>query len=181
MPSVTLFLFLHIYEGTPKFLWCCISNGTALRSIFLHISTEVPVGIASLILPWIMNGKSSDSIKCLKQRFVRILNILVLVIFVILDITCVYCIFVLRTYLYFHDEVENKPSLSKVIIGKTVYFAVSRDQSKFAPSQWETLLHCNDVSHWLGACLNWSLWLWSHVRGFISLPIVLKDICSFLY
>ena len=64
-----------------------------------------------------MNGKSSDSIKCLKQRFIRILNILALAFFVILDITCVYCIFVLRTYLHFHDEVENKPSLSKVIIG----------------------------------------------------------------
>ena len=31
------------------------------------------------------------------------------------------------------------------------------DQSRYAPSQWETSLHCNDVSHWLGTYLNWSL------------------------
>ena len=29
--------------------------------------------------------------------------------------------------------------------------------SVYAPSQWETLLQCNDVSHWLGAYLDWSL------------------------
>ena len=37
------------------------------------------------------------------------------------------------------------------------------DQSRYAPSQWETSLHCNYVSHWLGTYLNWSLsnpWCW---------------------
>ena len=34
-----------------------------------------------------------------------------------------------------------------------------RDQSKYASSQWETLLHCNDVSHWLVAYLDWSLFM----------------------
>ena len=29
-----------------------------------------------------------------------------------------------------------------------------RADSRFAPSQWETSLHCNDVSHWLGASLE---------------------------
>ena len=33
----------------------------------------------------------------------------------------------------------------------------TRDQSRYAPSQWETSLQCNDVSHWLGAYLDWSL------------------------
>ena len=33
-----------------------------------------------------------------------------------------------------------------------------RDQPRYAPSQWETSLQCNDVSHWLGAYLDWSLW-----------------------
>ena len=33
----------------------------------------------------------------------------------------------------------------------------SRDQSRNAPSQWHTSLHCNDVSHWLDAYLDWSL------------------------
>ena len=30
-----------------------------------------------------------------------------------------------------------------------------RDQSRYAPSQWETLLNCNNISHWLGTYLNW--------------------------
>ena len=43
----------------------------------------------------------------------------------------------------------------------------SRNQSRHAPSQWETSLQCNDVSHWLGAYLNWSLhqkcWSTTHI------------------
>ena len=31
---------------------------------------------------------------------------------------------------------------------------LSRVDSRFAPSQWETALLCNDVSHWLGANLE---------------------------
>ena len=31
---------------------------------------------------------------------------------------------------------------------------VYRDDSRFAPSQWETALLCNDISHWLGASLE---------------------------
>ena len=30
----------------------------------------------------------------------------------------------------------------------------------YAPSQWETTLHCNVVSHWLGAYTKWSLLSW---------------------
>ena len=33
-----------------------------------------------------------------------------------------------------------------------------RDQSRYAPSQWETS-QCNDVSRWLGEYLDWSLQL----------------------
>ena len=33
----------------------------------------------------------------------------------------------------------------------------SRVDSRFAPRQWETVLLCNDVSHWLGASLESSL------------------------
>ena len=32
-----------------------------------------------------------------------------------------------------------------------------RADSRFAPSQWETALLCNDVSHWLGASLESAL------------------------
>ena len=32
-----------------------------------------------------------------------------------------------------------------------------RDRSRYVPSQWETSLQCNNVSHWLGTYLDWSL------------------------
>ena len=35
---------------------------------------------------------------------------------------------------------------------------MTRADSKFAPSQWETALLCNDVSHWLGANLESALY-----------------------
>ena len=35
-----------------------------------------------------------------------------------------------------------------------------RDHFVHAPSQWETMLHCNVVPHWLGACTKWSLISW---------------------
>ena len=34
-----------------------------------------------------------------------------------------------------------------------------RDQSRYAPSPWKTSLQCNDVSHWLCAYLDWSLYM----------------------
>ena len=34
--------------------------------------------------------------------------------------------------------------------------SIGRDQSWYALSQWETSLQCNDISHWLGAYLDWS-------------------------
>ena len=33
----------------------------------------------------------------------------------------------------------------------------SRADSRFVPSQWETALLCNDISHWLGANLESAL------------------------
>ena len=33
----------------------------------------------------------------------------------------------------------------------------SSNQARYAPSQWEMSLQCNDISHWLGAYLDWSL------------------------
>ena len=38
--------------------------------------------------------------------------------------------------------------------GNSYYF---RADSRFAPSQWETALLCNDISHWLGANLESAL------------------------
>ena len=37
----------------------------------------------------------------------------------------------------------------------------AREQSWYAPSQWESPLQCNGVSHWLFAHLDWSLRTWS--------------------
>ena len=34
-----------------------------------------------------------------------------------------------------------------------------RDHFVYAPSQWETTLQCNVVSHWLGAHTKWSFYL----------------------
>ena len=34
----------------------------------------------------------------------------------------------------------------------------NRADSRFAPSQWEMALLCNDVSHWLGTSLESALW-----------------------
>ena len=31
---------------------------------------------------------------------------------------------------------------------------MGKDRFVYAPSQWETTLHCNVVSHWLGAYKN---------------------------
>ena len=47
-----------------------------------------------------------------------------------------------------------------------------RVDSKFTPSQWETALLCNDVSHWLGGSLESSLQLHSHGQLFTMMVSV---------
>ena len=45
----------------------------------------------------------------------------------------------------------------------------------YAPSQWEMLLHCNGISHWLGPYTKLSLWrycLWSCTKLSICLLVV---------
>ena len=42
----------------------------------------------------------------------------------------------------------------------------------YTPSQWETTLQCNVVSHWLGAYTNWSLWVWLLIHAPISDDLV---------
>ena len=41
-----------------------------------------------------------------------------------------------------------------------------RDHYVYAPSQWEFALHCNDISHWLGADTEWSLLLTRYMLSF---------------
>ena len=43
-------------------------------------------------------------------------------------------------------------------------FVTTRSDSRFAPSHWESVLPCNDVSHWLGARLV------SALTTFVELP-----------
>ena len=46
---------------------------------------------------------------------------------------------------------------------------VTMKDSRLAPSQWETALLCNDVSHWLGANLE------SALRISISSPVIVRE------
>ena len=39
-----------------------------------------------------------------------------------------------------------------------------RDHFVYVPRQWEMMLQCNVVFHWLGACTKWSL---KYVHGFV--------------
>ena len=48
--------------------------------------------------------------------------------------------------------------------------------SRFAPSQWETALLCNDVSHWLGASLESVLALWGHLFLMSSFWMLLLEL-----
>ena len=69
--------------------------------------------------------------------------------------------------LYKVMKIDQLVSQSRDIISSTNYRTKNtvmmaknpRVDSRFAPSQWETVLLCNDVSHWLGASLESSLWV----------------------
>ena len=47
---------------------------------------------------------------------------------------------------------------------------ISSTQQGSVSQQWETSLHCNDVSHWLGAYLDWSLPQWVFLMEIPTLP-----------
>ena len=56
-------------------------------------------------------------------------------------------------------------------LSDTIWQQRSRVDSKFAPSQWETALLCNDVSHWMGANLESALEIWVNIgSGNVLLP-----------
>ena len=57
------------------------------------------------------------------------------------------------------EEDSDKNSTNEII--KLTWHAYRAD-SKLAPSQWETALLCNDVSHWLGANLELALCIFSY-------------------
>ena len=52
-----------------------------------------------------------------------------------------------------HCSLGIFPYWGKYGIGTHCLVFLSRDQSRYAPSQWETLLQCKAITHWLGAYL----------------------------
>ena len=55
----------------------------------------------------------------------------------------------------FTVAVQAVSSLHTLVRGCWSWY-LCRDGFVYAPSQWETTLHCNVVSHWLGAYTKWS-------------------------
>ena len=47
------------------------------------------------------------------------------------------------------------------------YYMGYRDYFQYAPSQSETTLHCNIISHWLGAYTKWSLGIYMYCTEII--------------
>ena len=72
----------------------------------------------------------------------------------VLASTCLSCISM-------GQELMTEPAdaLVPTVSGHQQTTCTFRADSRFAPSQWETVLLCNNVSHWLGASLESALWL----------------------
>ena len=66
---------------------------------------------------------------------------------------------------------SNNTSRFIVLCFITDISSAIRDNFVFAPTQWETMLHCNVVSHWLGAHVKWPLY---NVIYAIYIPVVKK-------
>ena len=58
-----------------------------------------------------------------------------------------------------HRRITSRGTKANVTHSTTYSIVYLRDYSRFAPSQWETPLLCNDISHWLGANLKSALYL----------------------
>ena len=69
-------------------------------------------------------------------------------------------------------------ALSLLIVSASKY----RTDSRFALSQWETALLCNDVSHWLGASLESALqvdqYIYGPVQDCSALAVELLQSCN---
>ena len=59
---------------------------------------------------------------------------------------------------YLHNEIPYTGKMTSLYwINPLVTLCIHSDHFVYVPSQWETTLQCNVVSHWLGACTKWSL------------------------
>ena len=71
----------------------------------------------------------------------------------------------IKIHTFSFKKIHSKKLSAKwwpICLGLNVLIWV-RDLSVHAPSQWETTLHCNVVSHWLCTYTKWSLWV--HYRN----------------
>ena len=56
------------------------------------------------------------------------------------------------------------------------FYGIFNDLFVCAPSQWETMLQCNVVFHWLGAFIKWSLYIMGSVgERFITIISYIKE------
>ena len=69
-----------------------------------------------------------------------------------------------------HNTAFFNPSLTTIY-----HLHYPRDLSRYAPSPWETSLHCNVISHWLGAYLDWSLQVYRSCWSILRSHIVMKS------
>ena len=63
-------------------------------------------------------------------------------------------------------------------MGVVSWFDIFRVDSRFAPSQWETSLRSNAVSHWLGANLESGLYMMWSAQPIIASFVVLFHLIS---
>ena len=77
------------------------------------------------------------------------------------------CSWFIRQMFYLHSSVagvvqggRNPREAVGLNFGTDWHWGI-RDHSVYEPSQWETALHCNAVSLWLGTYTEWSLGFWA--------------------
>ena len=68
----------------------------------------------------------------------------------------------------FHDTVSHQYAQCWALVLYMIDWAENcRDHFLYAPSQWETRLQCNVISHWLGTYITWTLYrnLWPNSKA----------------
>ena len=84
---------------------------------------------------------------------------------IIMECKCYELIIYIYIYIYYHTQkyIIIKSLLNVwwyiifMLCGGHLFGNMYRANTRIAPSQWETALLCNDVSHWLGAILESAL------------------------
>ena len=66
---------------------------------------------------------------------------------------------------YKYEELAVNPETPETCCKINYILIIHRDDSRLAPSQWETSLQSNTVSHWLGAKVELSVLMLKFVNG----------------